>query len=415
MSLRRLPLVLLLPLACGPGLSGGSTDSGEPTGGPTAPADLEQACALLFSRRVDYDERCTGWPFPAAEAQPFVESCVGIATAPGAQLEIAEITACADQLAGACVIGTGETYPGCVGDGPDLLYPNHDRPGSAAPGAPCFAQLQCASGYCSAGPDACGACQRARKLGEGCGEANDRCVDASCIDGLCALPGVHEGETCVDYGGGDCQSTLYCRSEGDVVMGVCTARGQLGDGCSLEDECATDLYCDGAVCIERLAEGSDCAALPGACAASYCIGGVCGYPDSGLDVGGDCSVDDCRLDLICTDVVCQAYHVVEEGGACESGMVGGGCVPGLYCDHLCDQGACGDVGVCRVLPGVGETCGFLGDCAVGSVCQDIGFDEQNQQTGVCAPRGGTGEPCPCDELLTCVDGQCTPYGAALCP
>ncbi|MBA3545931.1 MAG: hypothetical protein H0T76_05580 [Nannocystis sp.] len=74
-----------------------------------------------------------------------------------------------------------------------MLYPNHDRHGSAPPGAPCFAQVQCDSGYyCSAFGEACGQCQRPRAQGESCGEASDLCVDSSCIAGVCELPGTHE-------------------------------------------------------------------------------------------------------------------------------------------------------------------------------------------------------------------------------
>lgn len=427
MSVRRISLVSLLLLACGPDPSAdsvGSTDAvgstaadeptgDEPTGGQTGPASLHEACGLLFTRRVDYDQRCTGRPLPPEDAQPFALSCVGVATAPGALLEIADITACADQLTGACALYVA--YPDCIGYGPDMLYPNHDRHGSAPPGAPCFAQVQCDSGYCSALGEACGQCQRPRARGESCGEASDLCIDSRCITGVCELPGTHEGETCVDYGGGDCQSTLYCHSEGDILMGVCTAHGQPGDACTQERECAAELYCDVSVCITRLADGEACAERPGACESGSCIDGVCRQRKAGLDVGEDCSSDYCRPDLICTDDVCQPFYVIEEGGVCaNSSLNGDGCVVGLYCDVPCEQGACGSEGVCRVPPGVGEPCSFLGRCADGATCVDLGYDDQHNQTGVCQARGAAGDPCPCGDLLACVNGQCAPYGAALC-
>ena len=427
MSVRLISLVSLLLLACGPEPSAdsvGSTDAiestgadeptggqTEPTGGQTEPASLGDACRLLFVRRVDYDQRCTGTSFPPEDAQPFVDSCVGFATAPGALLEIADITACADQLAGACLFGA--TYPDCVGYGPDMLYPNHDHHGSAPPGAACFAQVQCDSGYCSGFVDECGQCQRLRALGESCGEASDLCVGASCIAGICEIFGLHEGETCADYGGGDCQSTLYCHSEGDILMGVCTARGQPGDACTPELECAGDLYCDVSVCITPLADGAPCVGRPGACESRYCLDGVCGRPKAGLDVGGDCSSDDCRYDLICQDDVCQTYHVIEEGGVCGDSSLAA-CMVGLYCDIVCEQEGCDNPGVCHVPPGVGEHCGFLGQCATGATCVDPGLDDQHNQTGVCQTYGAAGDPCPCGDLLACVNGQCTPYGAALC-
>lgn len=425
MSVRLISLVSLFLLACGPAPSAGSTDSGgstgadaatgagEPTGGQPEPASLEEACDLLFARRVDYDQRCTGVLAPPADAQSFVESCVGFATAPGALLEISDLTACADQLAGLCLFGVA--YPDCVGYGPDMLYPNHDLPGSAPPGAPCFAQVQCDSGYCSALGDECGQCQRTRARGESCEEASDLCVGTSCIDGVCEIPGTHEGETCVDYGGGGCQSTLYCHSDDDVLMGVCTTPGQPGDACTPEAECAVDLYCDDSVCSTRLADGAPCAGSPGACESGYCLDGVCGLPKAGLDVGEDCSIDDCRYDLICQDNVCQSFFVVEEGEACGDASPGGGhCVIDLYCEVACVQGACDSAGVCRVRPGVGESCGALGECAAGAACVDFGFDDQQNQTGVCQALGAVGDPCPCADMLACVNGQCTPYGAALC-
>lgn len=407
----------LLLLACGPELAGSGVDDSsgadESSGESAQPADVPEACALLFARRVDYDRRCTGAPFPAADARPFIDACVGFATAPGSELGVAEITACADQLGDACVFAS--TYPDCVGDGPDMLYPYHDLHGSGAPGAPCFAQVQCASGHCSAVGGSCGRCQRARAPGETCDGADDLCVDASCSAGVCELPGSKLGETCIDYGSGECQAPLYCHNDGDVTQGVCKLRGQLGAACSQERECATDLLCDGDVCVARLADGAACGDLPGACASGFCADGVCGVPEAGRGVGEPCALERCRNDLICQDNVCQEFNTVEAGGACaNSSQAGDGCVAGLYCQLDCEQGSCEGAGVCRVLPGVGETCGFLGDCDADATCVDFGFDDQHHQTGVCQRRGAAGDACPCGDFLACVNGRCTPYGAALC-
>src|SRR5262245_33197207 len=88
------------------------------TGLAAASSDLSVACQKLYERRVAYEKSCPGFPRETPDAKSALDSCIGIATAPGSLLEVEEIDACADELGNlACEI---DGYPSCMGYGAHL-------------------------------------------------------------------------------------------------------------------------------------------------------------------------------------------------------------------------------------------------------------------------------------------------------
>lgn len=396
--------------ACGPtpgaGDGGGDGDDG---GGD----ELASACHELFAQRVAHDMRCIGQAPAASDEAAYVESCIAIVGAPGATLVAADVAACAAHLeTDECLAFMVE--PGCVGYGADLLYPEHDRPGTRSPGDACMTGVQCASGYCSAIGEACGQCQRLRERGESCAEPSDLCLTGWCIAGVCDLVGAPAGAECVDYGGGDCQADLMCRPiDPGEVAGICVARGGAGAPCEDMGDCVAGHYCADQVCAPQLPDGAECPGGSDACVSGECTEGGCGHFIGGIGEGADCSSGYCRPDLSCDAGVCRKVSVVPLGGDCSDYSA---CVPGLYCQGLgCTEGLeCPGIGTCADLPGVGAPCTEIATCAPGAVCLGFGFDEQRHQTGTCARRGGIGEACPCGDQLTCVGDVCAAYDPAVC-
>lgn len=398
-SSRRLCAVIALLFACGPapGEPLETTETGD------EPATLADACGELFAQIVAHDERCTG--APPTDAATYVDACVAIVEAPGSTLTLADLGACAQRLADEACDGYAR-YPDCIGEGANLLYPAHDRPGARAPGAACMAQVQCDSGHCSATGSDCGQCLRARERGESCTDPVDLCLVGECIAGVCDLAGGKLGEACIDYGE-QCQSDLYCRpiAPGEID-GVCAPRGVAGDACDGQRPCVDGLYCGAGSCTARVADGGACPAEPDGCVSGACIDGVCARRPAGLVEGDDCTFGYCRPTLACIDNVCIVPDGAPTGAAC----IDTDCAPGLYCDLTCGDGECGP-GVCAGVPGPGEPCTDFALCAPGAQC--VGFAGVDDP-GVCVRLGAAGDSCPCGPQLACIAGTCGPFDPAVC-
>jgi hypothetical protein len=395
--LRFVPFVLPLLAACG----SVQTESDE----------LTAACKSLFENRVAYEKSCLAYDPRPQDEQANVDSCVGVATAPGSLLQPADIAACANEL-GKLTCAQDGSYPACAGYGADLLYPNHDKKGAGLPGDGCVAQLQCDSGYCGSFGQDCGQCQSARALFESCTGPFDTCMDGDCIDGVCQLFGKKAGEACIDYGGGDCQETLFCKpTVASEIDGVCVALGETGAPCDNATECTEGHFCKDQVCTAKAADGASCKEYEGC--VHLCIDGVCAKMKVGLEENEDCSSGVCGSGLTCEDNVCKPPVYLPKGSACGSGSSGSGipCAPEQRCNLGCLPGPCATSGVCVDLPKPGEPCmDFL--CGPESICTD--FNPSEGRYGVCTKRGVEGEPCPCSEALACVAGKCIPFGAAVC-
>jgi hypothetical protein len=377
-------------------------------------ADFVPVCEQLLQARTANGQRCFGIfavAPSAAERRAFVDSCAGIAAAPGSRLTHADVSACTAAL-DTCVPGWG--YPSCLGAGTGLIYPGHDRKGSRAPGEECFAGVQCDSGYCSAGDGACGACQRVRHSGETCTDDDDRCVDAFCLEGTCGNKEPKAGDPCVGFSADECGDTLYCKLP-SPAHGTCVSRAGVGEACDAAP-CLPALFCKAGTCMTPRPDGASCEG-PDDCVSRRCKDGVCWTAPWGIQEGMDCSEGVCRQDLMCgDDLVCAPRVYAQAGVECMPvDPPLDGCAPGFYCHFPCwgsDNCPGPPKGNCRALPGPGEPCGVFSECAVGMTCEGNAAGEGI--FGTCTRMGGEGDPCPCFDALVCVDGTCKPAGAALC-
>jgi hypothetical protein len=122
-----------------------------------------------------------------------------------------------------------------------------------------------------------GVFSKARAAGASC-EADVDCdtlnglsciVKAGEIDGACGEPAIVGGG--LDCTGDDavCADGFYCDGDSGACLGVATA----GKDCGASKPCDEGLSCagpsDGAVCVEKLADGSDCK-VDDECAGTFC-------------------------------------------------------------------------------------------------------------------------------------------------
>lgn len=372
-----------------------------------SPDPIVAACTRLIRKRTGYMRTCSVWGQPVIDEKAGIDSCVGIATSPGAALSAADIDGCGEEICQGCPAGG---MPTCLGYGANMLFPNHDKKGTAKPGEACIANLQCESGHCSASYKSCGTCQSPRALGEACGGSFDVCTEGGCTDGICAFSGKKEGESCTNYGGGDCASDFFCEPmDTGTIEGLCVARGKESAPCAADEECAQGMYCSVNGCAVLLPDGAVCQA--GQRCVNSCIDGVCTIPQLGLHEGDDCSFSMvCRDGLLCENKVCVPVQYIAEGAACEGQNVF--CGPENACDSACPIGECDADQSCLPRPGPGEPCTINMACAAGSYC--IGFAPAEGNRGICFKEGAENEPCPCGDDLTCVSGKCVPFGQAMC-
>jgi len=259
-------------------------------------------------------------------------------------------------------------------------------------GQPCASDTQCASGLCEpaslgAGNVCCqtecaGACAVCL-VGSGACVALTRtedldapsCAGASwCYEGACRAK---VGTPCAS--GGDCPMDLWCDTSGGGG-GVCRARGQLGDDCAADGECAGGICSHGRCCSQR---------CDAACAA--CDGGMCTFAAAGTDPG---------------DLLCPGAAVCGMDGSCKQPL-------GASCggDAMsCASGMCVD-GVCCASPCAGtcERCDTSGTC----VGVDDGADGTCSGTFECAGQGqcrlADGQACVSPSMCAssvCISGRC---------
>ncbi len=364
-----------LSAACGAMNGGGSADP------------ITAACTRLVHVRNGFSTTCSAWGEPVLDDEATIATCVGIATAAGVTVTAGDIASCsAEVCAAGCQTGG---LPSCVGNAQELLFPGFQKKGTLTAGEGCFTHLQCQSGVCSSGADGCGQCLTTKQAGEDCSGPLDVCVGytVSCANGVCEPSGKKEGEACISYGGGDCQSTLFCETpDPQSIDGTCVPRAKSGQACSAQDECAAGLFCKAGSCTGYLPDGAACGP-DDLCASSYCVNGACGIPQMGLHVGDDCSAAMvCRDGLECDQGVCIPMKYVPEGAECDLGGAGF-CAPDQICDNpSCPLGPCVEPLHCLPAPGEGEPCGSYLQCAEGHAC--VGYSFEDGERGTCAKLGG---------------------------
>lgn len=206
-------------------------------------------------------------------------------------------------LAGDCLATARQLYSdlGCqLEDTPGDVDPSVNEAcdrvfaGKLEPGAPCAADIECASqpgddrDCTSLGSDDATVCVIERRATEGescywtCTEQGGgyfcsgagletpaiqgRCYTNDqlyCADGVCARqPALGES----------CAANATCH-EGYCLNDICTPAGDTGDPCQVDSECDTELYCDATACAPKKPDGDACQD------STECQSGSCDYED----------------------------------------------------------------------------------------------------------------------------------------
>ena len=298
--------------------------------------------------------------------------------------------------------------------------------GLVAAGGSCVQGWDCPSGYLCESDDLVAAlsCLPPAGVGDACASGGAGAV-RSCAEGLvcaayqCVTP-AGLGDTCEEL---DCADGLRCDSTLDPA--ACVARGDVGDGCASDSECAEGLGCAGGACATRLADGTACVDGDDACNGTCSVcrpttagGAVHQCLDRGATNAGCDDTDDCRGHLVCA------------AGACvPAGDVGADCVDDVDC--RLGLGCHGTTDTCAAAPGPGDGCEAGGvDCtegecvagtcvvaAAGSACTADSHCEDASlvcvgaaPAGTCGARPAVGAACSlgsaCVEGAYCTGGRC---------
>ncbi|MFZ4578101.1 MAG: hypothetical protein ACOYOB_06835 [Myxococcota bacterium] len=222
-------------------------------------------------------------------------------------------------------------------------------------------------------------CSAAVPTAEVCNGLDDNCKD-----------GVDEG-LCADAG--DACNSGAC----DITTGKCVPVPKLG-GCDDKNACTDNDTCQNGACAGT---PKDCSAFSSACQTAVCEDGACvaGPKDGACDDGNPCTINDtcaggtCKGELLdcsawtdsCNTGVCQAGQCVPQpkaGGACDDGNActvsdscqAGSCIGqlkdcGMAAD-ICNDGVCGEGGVCVQKPKSNATvCNDSDSCTSADHCQ----------------------------------------------
>lgn len=198
-----------------------------------------------------------------------------------------------------------------------------------------------------------------------CGGGGGYCPEGTCV----ARPG--QDEPCQGY---ECAPGLLC------IDGTCTAPGDTGAVCDLDEACVPPLRCLGGHCAALANANEPCGAVSDCAVGLDCIGDVCVAADPAPCAGDD----SCGNQRSCIAIP-RCAPTSAEGGAC---LEDAHCDGGLYCDG----------GTCTPLPGDGAPCALGTLCGAGLGC--------TTDFGDCAPLPGNGEPCAFGPMgpSACADG-----------
>lgn len=210
---------------------------------------------------------------------------------------------------------------------------------------------------------------------------NEACAggDGLCIAARCS-PRAHRRTVCdptiVDH----CQPGLRC-------VGTCVPLGAEGADC--DDDaggavCEPDLVCVSGRCARLGAPGATCDEDRPCAPCARCDEGACTVATSCTRVGDD----ECGFGANCNVGTCRA--LITLGESCELLS----CEPGLICPTTTLR--------CTAPPAAGAAC--VPTVEPGTGCGP----DLRCVAGVCTARPGVGEPCGlgCDAALSCVSGTC---------
>ncbi len=270
--------------------------------------------------------------------------------------------------------------------------------GTAAVGAVCGVNEECASAWCSKKDSNCsqGTCQTKLAAAAACA-GGDTCVTGYiCNGGTCvANTPAKIGEAC---GSVSCVAGAYCNYN---ASNVCAAVGDVGATCQQASECKSGLTCKTdptgtGNCAAAAKVGDTCTISLGSneCGKGLaCVGGTVGTPGkcgAVVAVGGACTspLQCYGYDVGCLGGTCKVLP--NKGQSCQAPDMTKGAMFGCLMPFVCANGTCVDP------PGVGQPCPPQpGQCASGLQCDST--------TNTCKGLPGNGEPCSgsCAPNFTC--------------
>jgi hypothetical protein len=267
--------------------------------------------------------------------------------------------------------------------------------GTVSPGGLCYDSMECAVRNSTCDDLDCeeqccpGTCTSPAELGA-------ECIDVGCEPGNhCVNPDYANDYRCYAGEAGDpCNGDWDCDEEFHCYEATSSCVADVGDGvCTRDEQCTRPLYCLGDAmpdgtgsCAEAVAVGQDCdeecdgylqctympgSESPGSCQPHPGVGESCAAPDAdcpyntycdsvslectprlGLDV--DCSVNPCRLELVCgPSDICRERPGV--GAPCTDGA----CAFGLFCSSEITGNL---TGVCWEPQPAGAACEYSEHC-----------------------------------------------------
>ena len=243
---------------------------------------------------------------------------------------------------------------------------------------------------------------------EGCTETPSP-IGTPCQAAMCLGSKLTSQKTC--NGAGECSfggSTKSC--PGGFL---CEDGSSCANGCQIDDDCASGLFCDAPFCLPKRADGVACSA-DSQCVNAHCENGFCCASGKCCGAAGDC--DDAN---VCTNDKCSAQfkcsYTNNNFVQCESGECTG---QSFIKPKTCSGGTC-SAGGATLNCAPTSSC-FAGGCdsdgctltpsPAGTVCAEAasggGYTFTAAQTcngtGQCAKGGGQA---PCPGGFVCVDGE----------
>ncbi|MDF1566058.1 MAG: hypothetical protein P1V51_23695 [Deltaproteobacteria bacterium] len=249
--------------------------------------------------------------------------------------------------------------------------------GTGGPGAPCSSVADCAGGVgviCQGADTGAGTCAQGCNADTDCGPGQ-RCVNGADGQSTCEI-------TCASDA--DCQPNYTCKDVGEGLIcmpGISGGSGQVGDGCTDDDQCEDN------ICIlqkDNAWRGGYCSAP---CADGYpCPSGShCSAMGTYEGVSGGICFESCSSHSDCTRQGFRCWDHDGDGVNECAGYAGGGGVTGDTCTAIDECGG-GNTGTC-----------FL------PAAFPAGYCTQNCSSGGCS---GAGACTVMDDARYCMDTLC---------
>ncbi|HEY6726312.1 MAG TPA: hypothetical protein VI197_19885 [Polyangiaceae bacterium] len=266
-----------------------------------------------------------------------------------------------------------------------------------------------------------------RGIVEAKGRIGDDCYrtlgffDQPCAEGYCDMTDQCPG-TCTAYTPDDSPCDGQCQPGSACIDDVCTKLPDVGESC--DDYCRYGFPCvegdDGKICVQPSADGEACDESQPCASGSGCVDGICGAK---VELGEECTIHAecpdgarCLLDDDSGMNTCQPLPGVGEMcpfGECQAGL-------DLSCQDP-DPSDADATNYCVQLGGLDDSCEPNG-CRSDLWC----YYAEDDSEGVCLAQGGPGDFCttegsgpfvgypPClnyPTLYLCIEEECTAPGA----